>query len=68
MKIPASQIRTRYRIQKPISVGGESLWGGACEYPDSRKILVVTGQHGDDGLRKMLRAANTVDYYDRGPF
>jgi uncharacterized cupin superfamily protein len=36
-----------------------------CEYPDSNKILVVTGRSGEDGLRKMFRAENTVDYYDR---
>jgi uncharacterized cupin superfamily protein len=39
----------------------------ACEYPDSRKVLVVTGQRGEDGLRKMFRAENTVEYYDREP-
>jgi uncharacterized cupin superfamily protein len=37
----------------------------ACEYPDSQKILVVTGERGNDGLRKIFRAENTVDYYDR---
>ena len=37
----------------------------ACEYPDSRKILVVTGRDGEPGLRKMFRAENTVGYYDR---
>jgi uncharacterized cupin superfamily protein len=36
-----------------------------CEYPDSQKILVVTGGRGERGLRKMFRAENTVDYYDR---
>jgi uncharacterized cupin superfamily protein len=36
-----------------------------CEYPDSQKILVVTGKAGEPGLRKMLRAEATVDYYDR---
>jgi len=36
-----------------------------CEYPDSQKILVVTGRSGERGLRKMLRAEATVDYYDR---
>jgi uncharacterized cupin superfamily protein len=40
----------------------------ACEYPDSQKILIVTGQRGESGLRKMVRAENTVDYYDREPF
>jgi len=39
----------------------------ACEYPDSQKVLVVTGQRGDEGLRKLFRAENTVDYYDREP-
>jgi len=39
----------------------------ACEYPDSQKVLVVTGQRGDDGLRKIFRAENTVEYYDREP-
>jgi uncharacterized cupin superfamily protein len=38
----------------------------ACEYPDSGKVLIVTGQ-GKGGLRKMIRAENTVDYYDREP-
>ena len=38
----------------------------ACEYPDSQKVLIVTGQ-GSGGLRKMIRAENTVDYYDREP-
>ena len=37
-----------------------------CEYPDSGKILIVTGQ-GADGVRGMFRAENTVDYYDREP-
>ena len=36
----------------------------ACEYPDSQKILVVAGPRGGRGLRKLFRAANTVDYYD----
>ena len=36
-----------------------------CEYPDSQKILVVAGKPGERGLRKMFRAENTVDYYDR---
>jgi uncharacterized cupin superfamily protein len=39
----------------------------ACEYPDSRKVSIVTGQRGDSGLRKMFRAETTVDYYDREP-
>ena len=37
----------------------------ACEYPDSQKVLIVTGQRGERGLRKMFRAENIVDYYDR---
>jgi hypothetical protein len=37
----------------------------ACEYPDSQKVLIVTGKSGHPGLRKMFRAENTVDYYDR---
>ncbi|MGE0596534.1 MAG: cupin domain-containing protein [Hyphomonadaceae bacterium] len=36
----------------------------ACEYPDSQKVLVVTGRR-EPGLRKLFRAENTVDYYDR---
>jgi uncharacterized cupin superfamily protein len=36
-----------------------------CEYPDSQKFLVVTGTPGKPGLRKMVRAEATVDYYDR---
>ena len=36
-----------------------------CEYPDSQKMLVVTGQRGEPGLRKIFRTENTVDYYDR---
>jgi uncharacterized cupin superfamily protein len=39
----------------------------ACEYPDSQKVLIVSGQRGDRDLRKMVRAENTVDYYDREP-
>jgi len=37
----------------------------ACEDPDSGKVLVVSGKRGDRGVRKMFRAENTVDYYDR---
>lgn len=37
----------------------------ACEYPDSNKISIVTGQRADSGVRKMFRSENTVDYYDR---
>jgi uncharacterized cupin superfamily protein len=36
----------------------------ACEYPDSRKVLVVAGS-GEERLRKLFRAEDTVDYYDR---
>lgn len=38
-----------------------------CEYPDSDKLLVASGRRGEreSGLRKMLRAENEVDYYDR---
>ena len=36
-----------------------------CEYPDSQKVLIVAGQRGKRNLRKMFRAENTVDYYDR---
>jgi uncharacterized cupin superfamily protein len=37
----------------------------ACEYPDSGKVLVFAGEPGKLRLRKMIRAENTVDYYDR---
>ncbi|HEY5339056.1 MAG TPA: cupin domain-containing protein [Rhizomicrobium sp.] len=37
----------------------------ACEYPDSGKVSVVAGKRGKRVLRKMFRAENTVDYYDR---
>jgi uncharacterized cupin superfamily protein len=37
----------------------------ACEYPDSGKVLVATGPREQRVLRKMFRAENTVDYYDR---
>lgn len=37
----------------------------ACEYPDSRKIMVVAGKRGQRRLRKMFRAGENVDYYDR---
>jgi uncharacterized cupin superfamily protein len=40
----------------------------ACKHPDSRKVSIATGQRADSGLRKMFRAENTVDYYDREPF
>ena len=39
----------------------------ACEYPDSGKVLVVTGKPGERGLRKMFLAENEADYYDREP-
>jgi hypothetical protein len=39
-----------------------------CEYPDSQKVLVVTGQRGDDGLRKIFRAENTVRVLRPGTF
>jgi uncharacterized cupin superfamily protein len=37
-----------------------------CEYPDSQK-LQASSEQGRERLRKMLRAENTVDYYDREP-
>jgi len=37
----------------------------ASEYPDSQKVSIVGGAPGTRGLRKMFRAENTVDYYDR---
>lgn len=37
----------------------------ACEYPDSGKVLIVTGKPGEPGLHKMFRAETAVDYYDR---
>lgn len=37
----------------------------ACEYPDSDKVSVMSGKRGERGLRKIFRAENTVDYYDR---
>lgn len=37
----------------------------ACEYPDSQKVLVVSGERGKRGLRGMFRAEDTVDYYER---
>ena len=36
-----------------------------CEYPDSGKVSAVTGRHGEPGLRKIFRAEQSVDYYDR---
>jgi uncharacterized cupin superfamily protein len=37
----------------------------ACEYPDSGKVQVVAGRRGSRRLRKIFRAEDTVDYYDR---
>ena len=37
----------------------------ACEYPDSQKVLIAAGKRGQRGLRKIVRAESTVDYYDR---
>lgn len=37
----------------------------ACEYPDSGKVMIAAGPRGERGLRKMFRAEQTVDYYDR---
>ncbi|MGE3249360.1 MAG: cupin domain-containing protein [Hyphomonadaceae bacterium] len=36
-----------------------------CEYPDSEKVLAVSGGPGEPGFRGMYRAETTVDYYDR---
>lgn len=38
-----------------------------CEYPDSGKVGVSAGKHGQMGLRKLFRAESGVDYYDREP-
>jgi uncharacterized cupin superfamily protein len=38
-----------------------------CEYPDSGKILIVTGQSPGSGVHAMFRKDNAVDYYDREP-
>ena len=35
-----------------------------CEYPDSQKVMVGAGKRDQPALRKMFRAADTVDYYD----
>ncbi|SMF78254.1 cupin domain-containing protein [Allosphingosinicella indica] len=35
-----------------------------CEYPDSGKLLAVTGKPGEHGLRKMYRAGGDTDYYE----
>ena len=37
----------------------------ACEYPDSQKVLIAAGKRGQRVLSKIVRAENTVDYYDR---
>jgi uncharacterized cupin superfamily protein len=39
----------------------------SCEYPDSGKVSIVAGKRGARTLRKMMRAEDTVDYYDREP-
>ena len=36
-----------------------------CEYPDSQKVMARAGKRGQRRLRKIFRAENTVDYYDR---
>lgn len=36
----------------------------ACEYPDSKKVLIAAGKRGSRGLRGVYRAGDTVDYYD----
>ncbi|MDN3919588.1 cupin domain-containing protein [Roseateles violae] len=36
-----------------------------CEYPDSGKLLVASGPRGQRGLRKIYRAEDEVDYYER---
>ena len=38
-----------------------------CEYPDSDKIGVYSGEPGMPGLRKLFRSETGVDYYDREP-
>ncbi len=37
----------------------------ACEYPDSRKVMVLVGRSKPRKVRKMFREEETVDYYDR---
>lgn len=39
----------------------------ACEYPDSGKVMIVTGRPGTPGLRKMFQAETDVDYYHGEP-
>jgi uncharacterized cupin superfamily protein len=36
-----------------------------CEYPDSNKVGVFVAGSESPGLRKMFRAENTVEYYER---
>lgn len=36
-----------------------------CEYPDSGKVSLWTEEGSSPGLRKIFRAEQTVDYYDR---
>ena len=36
-----------------------------CEYPDSNKINITVDRQGVREVRKIFRAENTVDYYDR---
>jgi len=36
-----------------------------CEYPDSGKVGIRARSDGDGGLRKIFRAEQVVDYYDR---
>lgn len=36
-----------------------------CEYPDSGKVGVFSGDSPANGLRKLFRAEADVDYYDR---
>jgi uncharacterized cupin superfamily protein len=36
-----------------------------CEYPDSGKIALAVERPGEPGPRKMFRAEDSVDYYDR---
>ena len=35
-----------------------------CEYPDSDKVLAVSGKYGNRDLRKIFRASAAVDYFD----
>ncbi|MEI9985111.1 MAG: cupin domain-containing protein [Aliidongia sp.] len=48
-----------------LSLAVDAVEIEACEYPDSGKVLVAAGKRGNRVLRKMFRAENTVDYYDR---